>query len=52
MFTVIPRRGVPGIGSVPAPFRRLISIEMLVQGARATRDLEVTTEVTATWVAH
>lgn len=52
IFTFIPRHAVTGMRSAPAPLGGLISIEMLVQGARATRELEVTTEVFATWEAQ
>lgn len=51
-FTYIPRRGVMGMRSEPAPLGRLITIELLVEGARATRELELTTEVAAKWEAQ
>ena len=51
-FTYIPRRVVTGMRSQSAPLGRLISIELLVEGAEATRDLELTAEVAATWEAQ
>jgi hypothetical protein len=51
-FTFIPRHGVTGMRSEPAPLGRLVSIEMLVQGASATCELEITTQVAATWEAQ
>lgn len=51
-FTLIPRRGVTGMRSEPTPLGRLISIELLVEGAVATRELELTAEVAATWEAQ
>ena len=51
-FTFIPRHGVTGIRCAPAPLGRLISIEMLVEGATATHELELTAEVAATWEAQ
>ena len=51
-FTYIPRRGVMGMRSEPAPLGRLITIELLVEGAEATREVELTTEVAAKWEAQ
>ncbi len=51
-FTFIPRRGITGMRSQPAPLGRLVSIELLVEGAGATRALELTAEVAATWEAQ
>lgn len=52
IFTFIPRHAVTGMRSASAPLGRQISIEMLVQGIKAGRELEVTTEVAATWEAQ
>ncbi len=52
IFTFIPRHGVAGMRSDPAPLGRLISIEMLNDGATATYELELTTEVAAAWEAQ
>lgn len=52
IFTSIPRHGVTGMRAEPTPLGRLISIDMVVDGARATRQLEITTEVAETWAAQ
>lgn len=51
-FTFMPRHGVMGMRSTPAPLGRLISMDMLVDGAKATHELELTTEVAAAWEAQ
>ena len=51
-FIFVPRHGVTGMRSEPAPLGRLVSIEMLVQGASATHELEITTAMAATWEAQ
>lgn len=51
-FTFIPRHGVTGIRSEPAPLGRLVSIEVLVEGAKATLEVELTSEVAAAWEAQ
>lgn len=51
-FTFIPRHAVTGMRSAPAPLGRLISIGLLVEGATATYELEITTEVATTWEAQ
>ena len=51
-FIFVPRHGVTGMRSGPAPLGRLVSIEMLVQGASATHELEITTEMAASWEAQ
>jgi len=52
IFTFIPRHAVTGMRSVPVPLGRLISIDMLVEGATAAYELEITTEVAAAWEAQ
>jgi hypothetical protein len=51
-FTFIPRHSVTGMRSEPAPLGRLVSIEMLVEGAKATLEVELTSEVAAAWGAQ
>jgi hypothetical protein len=51
-FTFIPRHGVTGMRSEPAPLGRLVSIEMLVEGAKAMLEVEATSEVAAAWGAQ
>jgi hypothetical protein len=51
-FTFVPRHGVTGMRSEPAPLGRLVSIEMLVEEATATHELELTADVAATWEAQ
>jgi hypothetical protein len=51
-FTFIPRHGVTGMRSEPAPLGRRIRIEMLVEGAEAALEVEVTPEVAAAWGAQ
>lgn len=52
IFTFIPRHGVTGMRAEPAPLGCLIRIGMLVDGVKATRELEVTTEVAEAWAAQ
>lgn len=52
IFTFIPRHGVTGIRAAPAPLGRLISIDMLVDGVKATREVEVTAQVAEAWAAQ
>lgn len=52
IFTFIPRHGVTGMRAAPAPLGRLISIDMLVDGSKATREVEVTAQVAEAWAAQ
>lgn len=52
IFTFIPRHGLTDMRAGPAPLGRLISIDMLVDGVKATREVEVTTEVAEAWAAQ
>jgi hypothetical protein len=48
-FTFIPRHGVTGMRSKPAPLGRLASIEMSVDEAGGTLEVELTSELAAAW---
>jgi len=52
IFSFFPLHGVTGMRSQPAPLGRLIGIELLVAGATATHELELTAEVTSSWEAQ
>ncbi len=52
IFTFIPRHAVTGMRGAPAPLGRLIGIDMLVEGAGTTYELELTAEAAAAWKAQ